>query len=73
MHAQFHPEMRRRFSLNWVYFLLMEKNCKVRQHHIHSTRKLLLSARNALTPSSHDTAPNLGKQSHLSAVFTFWD
>lgn len=62
-------------SLSWIYFLLMEKNCKVRQHHIHSARKLLLSARNALTPSSRDTAPSLWKQSSkaTSAVFTFWD
>lgn len=69
MHAQFLPERRRHFSLSWVYFLLMEKMCKVRKHHIRSTRKLLLSARNALTPSSHDTAPSLGKQSHLCSVY----
>lgn len=69
MHAQFLPERRGHFSLSWVYFLLMEKMCKVRKHHIRSTRKLLLSARNALTPSSHDTAPSLGKQSHLCSVY----
>lgn len=58
----------RTFQLELGQWLADGRICKVRQCHVHSAGKLLLSSRSALKPSSHDTMPDSGELSHLYTV-----
>ena len=66
MHTQSLPEMT--FELEPGQWLADGRICKVRQIHVHSTGKLLLSTRSALKYSSHDTVSDSGELSHLYTV-----